>query len=141
MVKVIEREGKKFIWDQVRKKELSYQPEEFQRQRLIELLSTKYDYPLSLFSLESGINVRDMQKRYDLVVFNSDGNPWLLAECKSESVKLGQEALLQLSNYNSKIKAPVLILFNGVDLYCWGINKKGEYQQLADIPPYSSKYC
>ncbi len=141
MVKVIEKEGKKFIWDQVRKKELVYQPEEYQRQRLVEILHNKYGYPLGLFSLESGLQVGKMKKRYDLMVFNSDGNPRLLAECKSESVKIDNNALLQLSHYNSKINAPVLILFNGRDLYCWAKNEKEEYQQLADIPPYSSKYC
>ena len=136
MVKVIEKGGKKFLWDQVRKQEVVYQPEEFQRQRLIQILNSRLDYPLSLFSIETGIEVTGMKKRFDVMVMGRDGMPLLLAECKSESIPLDQNALLQLNNYNRKIKAKILILFNGKELYCWVRNKKGEYQQQPDIPPF-----
>ncbi len=136
MVKVKDIDNKKFIWDRVRKKYVSLQPEELQRQILIDILIEKYAYPVGLFSVETGIKVGKLKKRFDLMILSPSGLPLLLAECKSENVPIDEEGLRQLMIYNKEIKAEILLLFNGNDLYCWKL-KEGNYLQIQKIPTYS----
>jgi len=119
MAKIKDIDGKKFIWDRIRKKYVSLQPEELQRQILIDILIEKYNYPLGLFSVETEIKVGKLKKRFDLLILDSLGYPLLLGECKSENVRINKEALRQLMIYNKEIKSKILLLFNGNELYCW----------------------
>jgi len=135
MAKVKDIGGKKFIWDRVRKKYVILQPEELQRQILIDILIEKFNYPPGLFSVETGIKIGKLKKRFDLMILNSNGSPLLLAECKAENIPIDEEGLRQLMTYNKKIKAEILLLFNGNDLYCWELIK-GEYLQIQEIPTY-----
>ncbi len=137
MPKVKDIKGKSFVWDRSRKKYVALQPEEYQRQCLIDILVDDHGYPIGLASVETGLKVGKMQRRYDLLFFDSNGNPLLLAECKAENVKITARALEQLMAYNSEVQARIIILFNGPELFCWEWDGQ-EYVQLDHIPKYES---
>lgn len=136
----IKKEGDQtLIWDIIRKKYLVLQPEELVRQLLAHFLIHDMDYPKSYIQFERGIKVHQMAKRFDIIVMDRHVNPFLLIECKSHRVKLTQETFDQVSNYNQKIKAPYILISNGVQSFCAHIDQKMGNYHFTDIPDYPSK--
>src|SRR3954469_13940291 len=90
----------KQIFDLVRRRFVALTPEEWVRQHLIHFKVTRCRYPLSLMAVEKVVKVNGLSQRADIVVFNRDGLPWLLAECKAPAVPVSQETFYQAARYN-----------------------------------------
>ena len=71
-------------------------------------------YPASLIAVEQAITVGEVQKRCDAVVYDRSMQPFMLIECKAETVPLTQKTLDQAITYNRKLNVPYLLLYNGV---------------------------
>jgi len=130
--------GSVFIFDIIRKKYLILQPEELVRQLLIHYL-IKRGYPKEKIQVEKGLNINGLYRRFDIIVYDKDFKPYLLVECKSHTVKIDQSTFDQIANYNLAVKAPYLMLCNGVQTYCCKLffeDKKVEH--LTYIPDYNS---
>ena len=108
--------GKTAIFDVVRKKLIILTPEEWVRQHLVHYLINEMKYPKVLISVEDGLKYNKMNKRCDVLVYNRQGNVFMLVECKSAKVKLDQSSMDQLSSYNQHHKAEYLALTNGLNL-------------------------
>ena len=106
-------EEKYFIFDSLRKKLLTLTPEEWVRQHWINFLIEHQGYPKGLISLEKGLKYNQLQKRTDLVVFDREGHPYLLIECKAPEIELSQKVLQQALAYRSTLLTPYIILSNG----------------------------
>ena len=119
-VRITTQEGKEYIYDIIRKKNIVLTPEEWVRQQIIHYLIDKKNYPASLFSIEKQIKIGELRKRYDIVVYHKN-TPWLIVECKAESEKLNEETLLQILSYNSQINASYLALTNGKEIKVYNI--------------------
>ncbi len=131
------KEGKTFLFDQIRKKWLSLQPEELVRQLMIQYLITEKNYNANRFSLEKGIKVMNQDRRFDVLVFDKNMNPFVLIECKAPKVKISEASFSQIHAYNYDLKVPFLILCNGIQTYCYEINwEKKEGRFLDEIPDY-----
>lgn len=89
-------------------------PEEWVRQHWINFLIDHQGYPKGLISLEKGLKYNQLQKRTDLVVFDREGHPYLLIECKAPEVELSQKVLQQALAYRSTLLTPYIILSNGL---------------------------
>ncbi|GAA4832119.1 type I restriction enzyme HsdR N-terminal domain-containing protein [Algivirga pacifica] len=132
--KVSKREGKVYIWDQIRKKYLRLTPEEWVRQHFIAFLLSK-GYSKGRIGVETGVKVNQLQRRSDIVVYDKEGKPYLLIECKAPSVKLTNETFGQAAQYNVRLKAPYLCITNGLQHYSCSIDfAQKNYKFLADIP-------
>ena len=83
-------ENKTHIFDVVRKKFVVLQPEEWVRQHCIQYLIQEKNYPLSLINVEKVVLINGLKKRYDIVVFDSNGSLVLVVECKAPKVKISQ---------------------------------------------------
>ncbi|WP_245579214.1 type I restriction enzyme HsdR N-terminal domain-containing protein [Algoriphagus mannitolivorans] len=128
-------DGKVYIFDSLRKKKLILTPEEWVRQHWINFLIAHKGYPKGLFALEKGMKYNKLSKRTDLVVFDRDGMPFLLIECKAPEVQINEKTLAQAMSYNKEIKSPNIVLSNGLRHICFGYNKtKNTYEQLNDLP-------
>lgn len=57
--------------------------------------------------------VGEMSKRYDLLVYDEQFKPWMLVECKAQSVTLTEETLMQVLRYHIAIPVPYLCITNG----------------------------
>lgn len=133
--KTKEIEGKTYIFDVIRKKYLVLTPEEWVRQHFINLLTTHYGYSKTLLRLEGGLRYNRLQKRTDVVIYNNDGNPYLLVECKAADVDINRAVVEQASRYNLTLRCPFLVVTNGLNTFCFKIDFENNYsQQLQDIP-------
>jgi hypothetical protein len=115
--KVVEKEGKYFIFDNIRKKELVLSPEEWVRQHFVQYLINSYGVSKNHISLEKGLKLNDRQKRSDILVYNDLGNAILLIECKAPSVKITQDVFDQVARYNMVYKVKYLAVTNGLEHY------------------------
>ena len=128
-------QGKFWIFDSLRKKHLVLTPEEWVRQHWINFLIEHKGYPKGLFALEKGLKYNSLQKRTDLVVFDREGNPFLLVECKAPEVPINDKTLSQAMIYNQEIQSPNIVLSNGINHICLGYDKtKKKFNQLNTIP-------
>ncbi|MBR4536506.1 MAG: type I restriction enzyme HsdR N-terminal domain-containing protein [Bacteroidales bacterium] len=103
----------KEFFDPVRKKWVPATPEEEVRQQFIQFLLTVKNIPASHLSVEREIAVNGLSRRYDLVVFDGEGKPWMVVECKAPHVKLTQEVMEQAGRYNRTLQAPLIGITNG----------------------------
>ncbi len=109
------RKGREELFDPARHKWVLQTPEELVRQTFLLFLLNVQNIPLSHISIEKAIQVNGLTKRYDLVVFDPDGNPWIVVECKAPHVKLTQEVVEQAGRYNKTLRAPILGVTNGAE--------------------------
>ncbi|SDJ78133.1 Type I restriction enzyme R protein N terminus (HSDR_N) [Catalinimonas alkaloidigena] len=132
-----EQDDTTYIFDVLRKKYLVLTPEEWVRQHFVHMLIDRYQYPRTMIRTETGLRYNRMARRSDILVFDRQGSPFLLVECKASSVKLSQEVFEQAARYNHVLKAPYLIITNGLSNYCCAIDHaQGTYRFLEDLPPY-----
>lgn len=131
-----ESEGKTYIFDDFRKKFVFLSPEEWVRQHLLHYLVRHKNYPKTLIKIESGLKYNKLQKRSDVLVYDRNAKPFLLAECKSSDIKLDEKTVKQISTYNMEIGARFLLITNGMDLYCWERDEKNInfLEKLPDLP-------
>ena len=131
-------ENKVSIFDVIRKKFIILQPEEWVRQHCIHYLMNVKKFPLSLINVEKELIINGLKKRYDIVVYNSDGSIHLIVECKSYKVEINQNTFDQIARYNLTLDANYLMVTNGINHYYCQMNMQEErYAFLRDIPEYS----
>lgn len=135
--KVTYSNGKAYVFDVLRKKYLVFSPEEEVRQKLLYLLTDRLYYPKALIRTEGGLKYHTLAKRSDLLVYDSLGNPFLLAECKAPKVRVDERVVRQAAVYNKVIGAPYLLVTNGAELFCWHIDQeKGETVLQNELPAF-----
>jgi len=133
-----EKNKKKYIFDEIRRKYLLLTPEEWVRQNFVKYLINYKHFSAPLFVLEKKVNFNSADVRSDIIVYNKNGKIVLLVECKSPDVAITQKTFDQAAGYNLKLHADFLIVTNGITHYCF----KPDYEKrswifLKDIPDYS----
>ena len=111
------------IFDPLRKLWVKLTPEEWVRQNMICMLRDTLNIPTGFMGVEKEIQVGAMKKRFDLLVFDKDHQPWMLIECKSEQVSLKEETAEQLLRYHQVLRAKYLIITNGQTAMGWHIDQ------------------
>lgn len=136
----LKSDGKKYlILDELRKKYLVLTPEEWVRQHIVQYLINFKNYPKGLISLEKGLRLNDLMKRTDVVVYDHQGNPLLLIECKAPEIKITQDVFDQAARYNSVYKLKYMIVSNGLEHFCAEIDHQtSNYNFLNDIPSFNN---
>jgi hypothetical protein len=132
----LSKEGEKvFIFDVLRKKNILLTPEEWVRQHWIHFLIASQGFPKGLVSAERGLVYNGLQKRTDLLVFDRQGSPYFLIECKAPEVEINQKVLTQAITYNQTLKCPFIGLSNGKKHVFMGyVEAEGIYLQQAALP-------
>ena len=133
-------ENNTHIFDVIRKKFVVLQPEEWVRQHCIQYLVQEKNYPISLINVEKVVLISGLKKRYDIVVFNPDCSITLVVECKAPKVNISQSSFDQIARYNLTLKAPYLMVTNGLNHYFCTMNHDlGNYEFLETLPNYNTK--
>jgi len=128
-----EENGKEMIFDFIRKQWLLLNEEEWVRQNFIQFLVQEIKYPLELIAIEKEIQLGELKKRFDILVYDSDHKPWMLIECKAAEINLDEKVLHQVLRYNISMPANFLVITNGQFTYAWEkIN--GELQEIKQMP-------
>ncbi len=133
-------ENKLLIFDPIRKKFVVLQPEEWVRQHVVQYLMQDKKYPRSHINVEKQLQVHQMNKRYDVVVFHPDGAIALLVECKAPDQPITQAVFDQIARYNLPLQAGYLMVTNGLQhYYCRMDYGRQVYEFLPALPPYVPK--
>ena len=132
-------ENKVSIFDEIRKKFIILTPEEWVRQHVVQFLLEEKKYPKSLINVEKVLKINGLRKRYDVVVFNSDGSIFILIECKAPEIKITQATFDQIARYNMTMNAQFLMVTNGLNHYfCQKDYENEKYTFLENLPNYNS---
>ena len=131
-------ENKISIFDEIRKKFILLQPEEWVRQHCVQYLIQNKKYPKSLINVEKELKINNLKKRYDIIIYNTDGSIHLIVECKSPKITVNQNTFDQIARYNLTLNADYLMVTNGINhYYCKMDYEKKRYEFLKDIPHYN----
>lgn len=123
--RIKKEEEKEFIFDALRKKWLLLTPEEWVRQNFIQYMIRVKNFPSSLIATEKEIQLGELRKRFDILVYNAMHQPWMMIECKGPDIKLNDAVLQQILRYNISVPVSLIIITNGKLTYGWqkmGIN-------------------
>ena len=134
--KVKLEEGKKQIFDSVRKQFVALTPEEWVRQHFIHFLHQEKGFPLGLMGVEYPLQYNGMNKRADIICFQKEGKPMLLVECKSVNVSISQKVFDQIARYNFDEGCHIGVT-NGLQHFCCEMNyEENSYLFLKEIPVF-----
>ena len=137
--RIIKKNEKPFIFDDLRKKFVALTPEEWVRQHFIRFLIEVKHYPASLIAIEKQLIINGLKKRCDAVVYNRNGEPLIIIEFKAATVSIAQQTFDQAAVYNSKLKVDYFIISNGLKHYCCRLEKDVlQYNFLDDIPDFDT---
>jgi hypothetical protein len=120
-----QNDGKTYIFDALRKKWLLLTPEEWVRQNFVQYMVQVKQYPASLIAMEKLIRLGELNKRFDILVYDQTHRPWIMIECKSPSIKLNDAVLHQLLRYHISVPAGILVITNGERTYGWKKENQG----------------
>lgn len=134
-VQIKMEQDKRLVFDPIRKKWLTLQPEEWVRQLFLQYLLTEKNYNTNRIRVEMGIKINGLLRRCDVVVFDDQMNVFLLVECKAPNVAVNPEVFHQLAMYNLPLQVPYLLMTNGLDTVICAIHPdKQSYEMLDEVP-------
>ena len=137
-LKIKKQNNKNYVFDRLRKQFTRLTPEEYVRQHFINYLIEYKNYSESLMANEVMIEVGNLKKRCDTVLYDKFMNPVLIVEYKSPSVRITQETFDQIVMYNSTLRVPWLFVSNGLEHFCCRVNyETGSCSFEQEIPHYS----
>jgi hypothetical protein len=123
------------IFDIIRRKYVTLTPEEWVRQHLLHFLLDDRAYPKGLVAVEKSLKVGPLDKRFDLLVYDRNHRPVLLAECKAPGVALDQPVFDQAARYNLTLRVPYLLITNGLETRLCRVDKDRKVLvPLPDLP-------
>lgn len=126
------------IFDIIRKKYVILQPEEWVRQHCLHYLINEKNYPESLINVEKELKINGLKKRYDIVIYNSNGKVHIVVECKAPHITINQETFNQVARYNMVLDATYVMVTNGLNhYYCQMDYQEKTYNFLKEIPAYN----
>jgi hypothetical protein len=133
--KIKEEEGKEFVFDELRKQWVRLTPEEWVRQNFIQYLIQIKKYPAPLIGIEKEMKLGELKKRFDLLVFDTYHQPWMMIECKAMEVELTEEVLQQVLRYNISVPVEYLVITNGTYTYCYKTDSL-QLNMQTDLPDF-----
>lgn len=133
-----DKSGKQ-IFDAIRKTWLHLTEEEWVRQNFVAYLVKELGYPSSLIAVEKELVLNGLKKRFDILVYNKEHQPWMLVECKAPQILLSEIVLQQALRYNITIPVLHIIITNGPNTIGW-TKKNSNLKELAAMPLYPENH-
>ena len=125
------------VFDVVRKKYFKLTAEEWVRQHFIHYLNKDKNYPFGLMGVEQMIKYNNLKTRADIVLYNIDGMPNMIVECKAPNMNITQDTFDQIARYNFKLRVKYLVVTNGLQHFCCVLDyKKNQILFLKGIPNF-----
>lgn len=128
---------KDMLFDPLRKKWLVLTPEEWVRQNFVQYLIQVKKYPVALIALEKEIWLGELKKRFDILIYNNDHQPWMIVECKSGTITLNDETLQQALRYNISVPVEFIIITNGHYSFGWQ-KKDAQLNSITEMPGWNN---
>ena len=135
--KIAVKEGKRTIFDVLRRKYVALTPEEWVRQHFVHFLLEHKGYPAVLLANEVQVQLNGTKKRCDTVLYRRDLTARMIVEYKAPEIVITQKVFDQIMRYNMVLKVDYLIVSNGLQHYCCRMDYgNNSYAFLQDIPEY-----
>lgn len=129
------------VYDRLRGKAVALTPEEYVRQHFVNYLINAKGYRQSLMANEVSLRLNGTARRCDTLVYTRELRPLVVVEYKAPDVVISQKTFDQIARYNSVIRAPWLIVSNGISHYCCRyMTETGEYRFMRDIPAWEELF-
>lgn len=129
------------VYDRLRDKAVALTPEEYVRQHFVNYLINAKGYRQSLMANEVSLRLNGTARRCDTLVYTRELRPLVVIEYKAPDVVISQKTFDQIARYNSVIRAPWLIVSNGISHYCCRyMTETGEYRFMRDIPTWEELF-
>lgn len=128
--------NKEEIWDELRKQWVRLTPEEWVRQNFAQYLLVIKNYPAAYIAVERKMKLGELNKRFDLLVFDKAAQPWMLVECKAMDEKLDSRVLWQVLRYNMATPVKFIVITNGGQCHAFVRGEK-DFDELTALPAYS----
>jgi hypothetical protein len=122
-----------FIFDNIRKQWLVLNEEEWVRQNFVQYLIQTLNYPAAFIALEKEIMLGELKKRFDILIYDHNHQPWMMIECKAKAINLNDSVLQQVLRYNISVPVSFLIITNGDYTYGWE-KIGGDLKLIAKMP-------
>ncbi|MCR5076593.1 MAG: type I restriction enzyme HsdR N-terminal domain-containing protein [Prevotella sp.] len=136
-IRVKETNGRKQIFDILRRKYVALTPEEWVRQHFIHYLTEHKGYPATLLANEVPLQVGEKKVRADSVLYDTLLHPRMIIEYKAPSIALTQKVFDQIAVYNLLLHVDYLIVSNGIETYICKMDYDNQkYLFLETIPDY-----
>ena len=130
--RIKKEKNKELIFDEVRLQWITLTPEEWIRQNFLQYLIRVKEYPKSLLSIEKIIQLGELKKRCDIVVYKND-LPWMIVECKEMNIDLKVPVLEQILRYNIGLPVKYLVLTNGNKTFAFELSENG-LMEINELP-------
>ena len=79
------------------------------------------------------IRLHELKKRFDILVYNREHQPWMLVECKEPGVTISEIVLQQALRYHISVPASYIVITNGATTIGWE-KKEGRLEMLDELP-------
>ncbi len=133
-----QRGDKTLVFDRFRKRFVILTPEEWVRQHFLWWLCEEKGYPEGRISVEASLRYNNMARRADAIIFGGSGDPLMIIECKSATVRITQDVFDQVARYNAPFGVSYLVVTNGLVHYCcWRNGREEQWYFLKEVPPYA----
>lgn len=130
-------EGKREIFDPLRRRYVALTPEEWVRQHFVHYLITEKGYPKGRLVNEAVINLNGQQRRCDSLLYDESLTPLVIVEYKAPTITINQAVFEQIAAYNWVLRAKYLIVSNGMKHYCCALDyERHTVQFIENIPAY-----
>ncbi|MCM1292743.1 MAG: type I restriction enzyme HsdR N-terminal domain-containing protein [Bacteroides sp.] len=130
-------DGAPEVFDSQRRRWVALTPEEWVRQHFVSMLVNARGYMAGRIANEVTITLNGMSRRCDSVVYDSSMTPLVIVEYKAPEVRITQAVFDQIARYASVLRAPYLMVSNGLTHYCCHIDYDSmRLEYLTDIPCY-----
>ena len=137
-LKITAQNGKYYVFDLLRRKNVVLTPEEWVRQHFVNYLLTAKNVPKELMANEVAITLNALSRRCDTVIYDTYLKPLAIIEYKAPSVRISQDVFEQITRYNLVLRVQYLIVSNGMEHYCCHIDyDTNSYHLLKTIPSYT----
>ena len=134
--KIKQEKEQHYVFDAIRKTWLLLTEEEWVRQNFIQYMITELHYPSTLIALEKELELNGLRKRFDVLVYDQEHQPWMLIECKAPQIELNDAVLEQVLRYHMSIPVPFLVITNGETTFGWQ-KKNDELKLLEKLPEWT----
>lgn len=115
----------------IRRKKIILTPEEWVRQHFIAYLNQEHRYPISRIAVEKSIQYAGLTKRWDIVVYDNDFQPFILVECKAPHIPISVDTLYQALTYQKEMQGRFIALSNGLNHAYFEVDS--ENKRLAEL--------
>ena len=94
--KIVVRDGKRSIFDVIRRRYVALTPEEWVRQHFVHFLMAHKSYPQALMANEVQVQLNGTKKRCDTVLYRRDLTARMIIEYKAPEVEITQKVFDQI---------------------------------------------